>query len=409
MSTTDSPRTTTPSQPPSSSNPKTPSSSALTRIENNLTKIIQSALTYKQEYLDNKEALSYLFEKLFKALGIQELYLPPPAPTPKPSTLFTEISNIKESLTALQSSMACLQNQAASTPPPTVTVHQSTTHATSNSKPVPANHPEPPASPTSHVNLHTTLKPSHHPSIIARIMTEDPTNHPPPHILCNTINEALKRASHSCVHLSSARWTMKGNLVLTGGHANTLQQLLSARNKISESITSKFPNIHKHSTAIHIEANIRWSKIRINNIPTSVSNNRGPWTPDECHEALLTDNPGYTKLNITQRPSWVKHSDTYRKNTMSSLVFAFEDPNSHLAQDLIDSRRMYIFGTDATVKPWTDSQAPFDRHTTPNINTNHLHNLPNLTGFTQDTKRKADDVGRGQFSHPKTLQVQDLT
>ncbi|KAH9013062.1 hypothetical protein EDB84DRAFT_1568820 [Lactarius hengduanensis] len=343
------------SQPPSSSDPKTPSSHALARIENNLTKIIQSALTYKQEYPDNKEALSHLFEKLFKALGIQELYLPAPAPTSKPSALFTEISNIKESLTALQISMVRLQNQTASTPPPTVMVHQPTTHATSNPEPVPANHPDPPISPTSHVNLHAALKPSHRPSLIARITTEDPTNRPPPHILCNTINEALKRASHSYVHISSARWTAKGNLVLTGGHANTLQQLLSARNKISESITSKFPNIHKHSKAVRIEANIRWSKLRINNIPTGVSNNRGPWTPDECHEALLTDNPGYMKLNITQRPSWVKHPDAYGKNTKSSLVFAFEDPDGRLAQDLINSGRMYIFGTDATVKPWTDS------------------------------------------------------
>ncbi|KAH9028667.1 hypothetical protein EDB85DRAFT_1892408 [Lactarius pseudohatsudake] len=310
MSTTDSPRT---SQPPSSSDPKTPSSHTLARIENNLTKIIQSALTYKQDYPDNKEALSYLFEKMFKALGIQELYLPPPAPPPKPSALFTEISNIKELLTALQLSMPIMRE-------------------TSNSKPVPANHPDTPASPTSYTNLHTTLKPSHRPSIIAHITSEDPANRPPPHTLCNTINEDLKSGSHL--------WTTKGNLVLTGGHANTLKQLLSAWNKISNSLTAKFPNIHKHSTALRIEANIRWSKIRINNIPTGVSDSRGPWAPDECHEALLTDNPGYTKLNITQRPSWVKHPDTYGKNSMSSLVFAFEDPDGHLAQDLINSKHM---------------------------------------------------------------------
>ncbi|KAH9032048.1 hypothetical protein EDB85DRAFT_2145799 [Lactarius pseudohatsudake] len=353
MSTTDSPRT---SQPPSSSDPKTPSSHALARIENNLTKIIQSALTYKQDYPDNKEALSYLFEKMFKALGIQELYLPPPAPPPKPSALFTEISNIKESLTALQLSMPIMRE-------------------TSNSKPVPANHPDTPASPTSHTNLHTTLKPSHRPSIIARITSEDPANRPPPHTLCNTINEDLKSGSHSCVHISSARWTTKGNLVLTGGHANTLKQLLSARNKISNSLTAKFPNIHKRSTALRIEANIRWSKIRINNIPTGVSDSRGPWAPDECHEALLTDNPGYTKLNITQRPSWVKHPDTYGKNSMSSLVFAFEDPDGHLAQDLINSKHI-------TGPPHRHLTLTFAARITPptHINFSHPHDSPGLIG-----------------------------
>ncbi|KAH9022003.1 hypothetical protein EDB85DRAFT_1895409 [Lactarius pseudohatsudake] len=370
MPTTDSPRTTTPSQPPSSPTLKTPSSIALAHIETNLTKIIQSALTFEQEYPDNKEALSYLFEKLFKALGIQELYLPPPPPTPKPPTLSTEISSIKESLSALQTSIACLQNQAASTTP-TVMLHQPTTCAVPATRNVPANHPDTPATPTSPVNHHTTLKPSHQHSIIAHITTENPTNRPPPHILCNTINEALKRGPHSCVHLSSARWTTKGKLVLTGGHTNTLKQLLSAWNKISDSITSKFPNIHKRSTALRIEANIRWSKIRINNIPTGVSDSRGPWSQDECHKALLIDNPGYTKLNITQRPSWVKHPDTYGKNTWSSLVFAFEDPDGQLAHNLLNSRHMYIFGAEATVKPWTNKHGvtELDPHT------NTLHPL----------------------------------
>ena len=143
---------------------------------------------------------------------------------------------------------------------------------------------------------------------------------------------------------------MKGNIVLTGGHSSTLQQLASTYDQISKTITTKFPTVFKHSNDLHITANIPWSKVLINNVPTGVTNNRGPWTPKECHEALLADNPSYAALNVTQRPSWVKLPTTYGIDTSSSLVVAFEDPGGHLAHSLVDSKHLYILGTSATVK-----------------------------------------------------------
>ncbi|KAI9441604.1 hypothetical protein H4582DRAFT_1933719, partial [Lactarius indigo] len=115
-----------------------------------------------------------------------------------------------------------------------------------------------------------------------------------------------------------------------------------------------------HST-LHITASVTWSMVLINNVPTGVTNNRGPWTPDECHEALVVDNPGYAALNITQRPRWVKPPTMFRVNSCSSLVVAFEDPDGHIARELVNSKHLYIFGTRTRVQLWkhkTDPPAP---------------------------------------------------
>ncbi|KAH9031493.1 hypothetical protein EDB85DRAFT_2146044 [Lactarius pseudohatsudake] len=330
--------------------PKNPSATALTRITNNMVELSKSAKAFEREYPDDREDLISTFCKFFIGLRKHHPDLLPPPPTTDSNALLAELNHLKETLTALQTSVAHLERQIAAAAPSAtscLTLASTSKPASTTSTPStpPATHP-------------TTLNPSLRPSIIARTTTKDPANHTPPHVLCNTINKSLQFSPHSPVHISSAKWTAKGNLVLTGGHANTLQQLLSARSKISESITSNFPNACERSMPLCIEANVSWSKVLVNNVPTGVSSNRGPWTPDECHEALTADNPRYARLNIMQKPSWVKHPDAYGENTTSSLVFAFEDLEGCFTRDLINSKSMYIFGTRATVKPWVDRRAP---------------------------------------------------
>lgn len=341
------------SHPLGSNNPKSPSAIALSRITKNMVELSKSARTFEQEYPGDIEHLVSTFGKFYDGLRKHHPDLLPPPPTPNSSDLLAELNHLSEALTMMQTTVARLESQINAAAPITMAC-QSTAHLTSASKPT-SPMPAPPTPPATH---HSALKPSHRPSIIAHTATKDPANHTPPHILCNTINESLKQSSHLRIHISSAKWTTKGNLILTGGHANTLRELLSARSKISETITSNFPRIHEHSTPLRIEANIRWSKVRINNVPTGVSSDRGPWTPDECHEALIADNSGYKRLNVTQRPSWVKHPSTYVENTTSSLVFAFEDHDGHLAREMTTSNCLYIFGMRTTVKPWVDRHTP---------------------------------------------------
>ena len=73
--------------------------------------------------------------------------------------------------------------------------------------------------------------------------------------------------------------------------------------------------------------NVKWSKLRINSIPTGKADTRGSYTPDEVQNALVTENTAYATLTITQKPSWVRDPSSYQPGSISSLSFSFEDPD----------------------------------------------------------------------------------
>ncbi len=64
-----------------------------------------------------------------------------------------------------------------------------------------------------------------------------------------------------------------------------------------------------------------------------------------------------------QKPSWVHPPSSYKSNSSSSLVVAFEDPDGESSKALLVVRFLYALGTRATVKKWkqkaaTRKQAP---------------------------------------------------
>ena len=214
-------------------------------------KLIESVKAFEREYPERKESLVNIFHRFLAGLSTTKPHLLPPVPPSKPDTLATKLNNLKEALTALQNSVASLQSQASPSQPLTATP------TTKTLIPVPT-------APKDHTSLpailNTTSKTPPHPSIVIHTATIDPTNCPPLHILCNIVNESLQHLSHPHIHISSAKWTAKGNIVLTSGHTNTLQQLISAGDPITKTITSKFPTIHEHTKAPQITANVKWSK-----------------------------------------------------------------------------------------------------------------------------------------------------
>ena len=341
---------------PSPTSTKSPSSTALLCFATNLAKIIQEAQTFEQKYPSRKESLASAFHVFFQRIReCRPAYIPPaPTPTPGHTDLGTELRELREMLTALQKSVANLQN-TPNPPPPASDKQQRAAFISETAKPTSTDT----AVEAAFLNTcKTAHKPPLHPSVVVHTATNDLTKRPPPHVICNTINESLKRSSHPNICFSSAKWTAKGNIILTGGHTNTLQQIVAAKNSISKTIASNFPTIHTTANAPNITANVKWSKILVNNVPTGASNNQGPRNPDECHKALSINNPEYAALNITQRPSWVKPPNSYKSNSTSSLVFAFEDPHGHVAQNLISSKHLHIFGTCATLRLWKDGHSP---------------------------------------------------
>ena len=146
-----------------------------------------------------------------------------------------------------------------------------------------------------------------------------------PEVLCQAINKKLAAISPPQVQLAAVRWTAKGNLVITGGPAATPHTLQTAAPHISSIIPSIIPS-KITSPLPQPRANVKWSKILLNSVPTGASEDRAPYTPDECHIALAETNPSYSPLSIMQKPSWVRPPSSYPQGAISSLSVAFEDP-----------------------------------------------------------------------------------
>jgi hypothetical protein len=75
-----------------------------------------------------------------------------------------------------------------------------------------------------------------HPSVVISTMafTWLDTGQPKVSNVCKFLNERLAQSTHSQVHMSTARWTTRGNLMLWGGPDNTLALLSSALGYISK-------------------------------------------------------------------------------------------------------------------------------------------------------------------------------
>ena len=177
--------------------------------------------------------------------------------------------------------------------------------------------------------------------------------------LADGINQGLINCGYEEVKILAMKYNKKGNLILTAHHGITREQLQNA----ASTINTIFGQIYKNTTHselhnISTRANVKWFKILINSVPIGVNETWGPWTPDECHCALVAHNFSYTSLNVTQKPSWVRTSSTYTQGTLSSLVVAFEDPDGSVKANLLSNHQLYLFGARAKVSRWKQVASP---------------------------------------------------
>ena len=148
-----------------------------------------------------------------------------------------------------------------------------------------------------------------HPSVVVSTVafTWPDTGRPKVSDVCKLLNERLAQSDHSQAHVSAARWTARGNLVLWGGPNNTLAHLSSALGFISKVLFESFSAsaFSAPDSPPQIRPNVRWSKLLINRVPTGKSPDHEAYTPEECHRTLLAENPSYASLSITQR-CWIQ-------------------------------------------------------------------------------------------------------
>ncbi|KAH8992139.1 hypothetical protein EDB86DRAFT_3079408 [Lactarius hatsudake] len=174
-------------------------------------------------------------------------------------------------------------------------------------KPTPAKAmPPPPAKPSFASVTQTPTRPS---LIISAVHpTEGAASPAVRHSLaaiCSHLNATLAQSPHQ-VTLSAVQWTAKNNLVVVAGPDTTAPQLASASHFLSTALGAFLSHDPNSPLSVTARENVRWSRLTINGLPTGASTVRGAFTPTECHVSLLTDNPMYQSLWLTQPPSWTR-------------------------------------------------------------------------------------------------------
>ena len=176
------------------------------------------------------------------------------------------------------------------------------------------NHPAPkpnrqkaagkPSPPSSHTFLAIARSRPLNPSLVVDLAKfgNDKGNWVTPAVLCRSLNKRLSQITPPQVQLATIRWTAKGNLIITGGPASSPQSLQAAVLHISTFIPSLLPHL-PNLPIPQPRANVKWSKILINGVPTGTSKDRAPYSLNECHAALAAINPSYSTLTIMQKPS----------------------------------------------------------------------------------------------------------
>ncbi|KAI0270912.1 hypothetical protein BGY98DRAFT_1100551 [Russula aff. rugulosa BPL654] len=246
-------------------------------------------------------------------VGQEELFLsstPPNHPTSDPK----ELKNIQNSLQALTKAVMGLQKK------PTT----------------PAKMP-PTQSPPSTYASKASLKPAN-PSLVitlSQLVSNPNFSQPRPVDICNTLNNALNVTPHNQVRVSALTSPL-----------------------ISKAFNDAYSGTVTPFTPPHTRANVKWSKILINGLPTGVSDSRGAFTPDECNSALASENPSYAPLIIAQKPSWVKPPHSLTAGLSSSLIVAFEDPDGSKARTLLGAKYLYAF--DILKLPFSFDDPPAD-------------------------------------------------
>ena len=270
----------------------------------------------------------------------------PPTPPPQKNQQQSELSELKSTIQALSKAVADLQPKVnrAQAPPAQSPPHTGSPSAQGKgpSSPPPHTYASQAAQkPRPSLVLNTGAVPIE-PAIRSNLVTR--------------LNKSLFLAGHTEFTLSAVRFTNKGNLVLTANHTNTQSQL----NAVAGGLAAEVERFLKAADIptpppITAKANVKWSKILINSVPVGILDNRGPWTPEECHRSLSAHNPIYPTLKITQKPSWVRSPSTLKRGSQSSLVMAFEDPDGSARRALLASKHLYVHGTCAKVSHWKEA------------------------------------------------------
>jgi hypothetical protein len=217
-----------------------------------------------------------------------------PHNTPTSDPLCKEILNMKESIATLSKAVHSLQPKATKTtqthPNPAITT---------SSNPKTKGMVKGKRNPPTYAGYATQAALPPRPSLVLELGQAQIGSRPSPATICDTINKGLEGSlTHSQVHVSAVRWTVRGNLVITASADTSQYQLNSALMHVA-TYAKRSLNITQ-SIPTPIRANTRWSRILLNRVLTSATSENEAHSPTQCHTALRDENPSYASLTITQ-------------------------------------------------------------------------------------------------------------
>jgi hypothetical protein len=173
----------------------------------------------------------------------------PPKHTPPSDPLRKEI--LTETITALSKAVTSLQPKAGAAKAPT------TPNTPTPPKGTPKDKGSNPGAKTPQTYASLATSPAR-PSAVLEMGQAQITNRLPPMVICNSLNKELASSPHSQVRIAAARWTMRGNLVITAGHATTSHHLNSALTYIAFYIKKTLDLTDTDTTKFPIRANVKW-------------------------------------------------------------------------------------------------------------------------------------------------------
>ena len=173
----------------------------------------------------------------------------------------------------------------------------------------------------------------------------DPKSRPSFTDLVNTPNANLFcDIYHSHVCAVGMKWTAASNL-LVRAHATSPNELVDTLETTTASMA--FLAYIKDITP-----NMKWSRVILSNVFTGKAPNSPAHSPHIIHTELFTANPEYRNLIIRQFPTWLRNLTSLRNNQLSSISFAFEDPDGTLVHCLVGSSMTAFGNLRCQIKSW---------------------------------------------------------
>jgi hypothetical protein len=164
--------------------------------------------------------------------------------------------------------------------------------------------------------------------------------------IVTNLNKSLHdHPKHSHVRVVGVKWTASSNLVVRA-QAPSPASLVSALKAVQASIVDDQLKISD------IIPNARWSRMTLSHVFTGKDSDSPAFSPEAIHEELSTYNPTYSLLTIRQLPSWIRNPKNFSDGQISSITFAFEDPDGSKARQLAGSSLTAFGNLRCTLKTW---------------------------------------------------------